>query len=250
MKIWGKLFLWWAIPCWVLSCVWAFCCYVVIFNVLPPKRAYRATFRITRTWGRIVLAFLFCRVKIEGVEKLDPKRHYIMVSNHIALVDIPLCQVSAPVPFSFLAKSETLKYPVVGFLVRNMHLPVDRRSEESRRKSFDDMVAHVQNARSVHIYIEGTRNRSDAPLLPFYDGAFRLAIATGVPLAVLAIVGSERVSPPKDSFVLFPFRTVRCKWVEVIDTQGLGEGDLAGLKERVRVSLLQTLETAPPQRVT
>ena len=237
----GTVFLFWAIPCWIVSCIAAYLCYVVVFGLFPPEKAYRLAYRITNGWGKAVLGFLFCRVRIEGRELFDRSRAYVLVSNHIALIDIPLCQVASPVPFSFLAKIETLSYPVVGYLVRHMHLPVDRRSPESRSGSFDAMVAHLGRGRSVHIYIEGTRNRGEEALLPFYDGAFRLAIATGAPLAVLAIVGSEQVSPPKGRFRIYPGKRVRCTWTDIIETRGMTEDDLPALKERVRALLLREL---------
>jgi 1-acyl-sn-glycerol-3-phosphate acyltransferase len=242
VKVWGKLFLLWAIPCWVLSAFGAFCCYVFVFGIFPSEKAYGMAYRITNGWGRTVLAFLFCRAKVIGREKLDPRRNYVLVSNHRALVDIPLCQVASPIPFSFLAKAETLSYPVVGYLVRNMHLPVDRRSPDSRARGFEPMVEHVRRGRSVHIYVEGTRNRTDEPLLPFYDGAFRLAVATGTPIAVLAIVGSEKLSPPQGSFRIFPFGRVKCVWTETIETDGLTESDVPQLKQRVRELILRELE--------
>jgi 1-acyl-sn-glycerol-3-phosphate acyltransferase len=237
----GKIFLLWAIPCWIWSCIAAYVAYVWVFRWYAPEKAYRIAYRITNVWGRAVLAFLFCQYRVTGKEKLGRDRSYVLVSNHVALVDIPLAQVASPVPFSFLAKAETLAYPVVGFLVRSMHLPVDRRSQASRSASFDRMAEHVQRGRSVHIFLEGTRNRTDAPLLPFYDGAFRLALATGAPLAVLAIVGSEKVSPPVGGFAVFPFKRVRCTWTEVIETHGLTEKDLPELKDRVKAALLREL---------
>ncbi len=241
MKLLGKIFLFWAIPCWVLSGISAYVGYVWVFRMYGPEKAYRSAYKITNVWGRAVLAFLFCRYRVTGKEKFDRNRPYILVSNHVALVDIPLAQVSSPVPFSFLAKAETLAYPVVGFLVRSMHLPVDRRSKAGRSASFARMVEHVQRGRSVHIFLEGTRNRTEAPLLPFYDGAFRLALATGAPLAVLAIAGSEKVSPPVGVFAVFPGQKVRCTWTAVIETQGMTEQDLPALKERVREALLRGL---------
>lgn len=241
MNIIRKLFLIWVIPMWVLGCLVILPTFLIIFNLLPKDRAWRAAFKAMRLWGWWVLYVVtFSRVKITGADKLDKKKAYILVSNHRSVMDIPLCAVSSPVPFSFLAKAETLKVPVVGYLARNMHVTVDRKDEDSRRKSFVRMMAHIGKGRSISIYPEGTRNRTNKPLRPFYTGAFRLAVDTQIPLAVMTILDSDKIGPP-NSFGFMPFQTVHCVWNEPIEMAGKTNRDIPALKKQVAELMLADL---------
>ena len=53
---------------------------------------------------------------------------------------------------------------------------VNRKSDESRRKSYDKMKKVLQKGMHMSIYPEGTRNRTNEPLKKFHDGAFKLAV--------------------------------------------------------------------------
>lgn len=216
--------------------------YILIFNFLSGKKASKAAYIVTKWWGKALLAAMLVRVTIEGVEKTDTERGaYVLVSNHLSIIDIPLCMSTAPVPFSFLAKQEVDKLPIIGYLARNMHVYVDRKSKESRQATFIGMKNHIAAGHSIHIYAEGTRNKTDELLQPFYDGAFRLAIETQAPILALTICGSDRVSTPKKPFVGSP-AWVHCIWDEPIATKGMTMDDLEHLKKIVRERILQNLE--------
>lgn len=217
--------------------------YVLIFNFLEGEKARNYTYWITKWWGKTLLGAMLVRVTSEGAEKIKLNQGaYIMVSNHLSVADIPICMSVSPIPFSFLAKQEVDKLPIIGYLARNMHVYVSRKNKESRQESFDGMKNHIQNGHSIHIYAEGTRNKSDELLQPFYDGAFRLAIETQQPIAVLTICGSQKISSPKYSFKANP-AWVHCIWDEPVCTKGMTiEDDLEHLKNIVRERILHNLE--------
>jgi 1-acyl-sn-glycerol-3-phosphate acyltransferase len=54
------------------------------------------------------------------------------------------------------------------------------------------------------IYPEGTRNKTDLPLKPFHDGAFRLAISTGKAIIPAVILNSRKIMPAGKTFFLWP----------------------------------------------
>ena len=56
------------------------------------------------------------------------------------------------------------------------------------------------------IYPEGTRNRTGQPLKEFYDGAFKLATATGKEIIPCVIIGTRKAMPINRSFYLLPMR--------------------------------------------
>ena len=221
----------------------ALVCYFFIFNFMSGPTAKNYAFFVTRWWGKTLLAAMLVRVTHEGTEKIPNNKHaYVLVSNHLSITDIPICMATSPVPFSFLAKQEVDKLPIVGYLARHMHVYVNRKNKESRRESFQRMKDQIQSGHSIHIYVEGTRNKSNELLQDFYDGAFRLAIATQRPIAVLSICGSDRIDNPKEPLRASP-GWVHCVWDEPISTQGMTvEKDLERLKTMVRERILHNLE--------
>ncbi len=85
----------------------------------------------------------------------------------------------------------------------------------------------LANRVSVMIFPEGTRSAT-AELLPFKDGAFRLAIEAGVPILPLAVHGTATALPRHDW--RFGRSAAVVKVLEPVETAGLAIGDLQALK--------------------
>lgn len=241
--VFQRLWFAWCCLATVLIGLVALLAYLFIFNFMEKKWARIAAYRVTRWWGKTLLAFMLVRVSMEGTESIDAEDGaYILVSNHLSAVDIPICMATAPVAFSFLAKKEVDKLPIIGYLARHMHVYVDRKSKESRQATAQRMEEHILTGHSIHIYAEGTRNKTSELLQDFYDGAFRLAIATQRPIVTLTICGSDKISSPKQPFLGAP-ASVHCIWESPIPTQGMTLEDLPRLKamahDRIRYNLEQ-----------
>lgn len=216
--------------------------YFILFNLFPRDRAFRYGYVVTRWWGAAWYILSLVRLRIEGHTKIDTSRPYVCVSNHLSAFDIHACSISCPAPFSFLAKIEVDKLPFIGYLARNLHVYVDRKSPESRRLSFQRMVDHLQSGKSIHLYVEGTRNRTEELLKPFHDGAFKLAIETQTPIYVATVIGTNRIMNEKE--LRASPALVRIIWDEPIPTQGMTLDDMERLKEMVRQKMMAHLEPA------
>jgi 1-acyl-sn-glycerol-3-phosphate acyltransferase len=164
---------------------------------------------------------------VEGREHLDPKQSYVLVGNHSSSLDFIVNGHAFPGVFRFLAKQELLKIPVFGFIVKKMCLVVDRSSAMSRARSVVALKQQLAEGWSIFIYPEGSRNDSDQPLGPFFDGAFRIAVQTGAPLAVQTIVNIRQITV--NGTGLRP-GVVRIVWEKPISTEGLGSADIEPLK--------------------
>lgn len=223
--------------------IFALLFYFLIFNFCSDKKARKYAYVVTKYWGKSLLGGMLVRLTTEGSQKINIQdSSHVIVSNHASIVDIPVCMSSSPLQFSFLAKIEVDKLPIIGYLARNMHVYVDRKNATSRQQTYERMKAHLDKGHSIHIYAEGTRNKTKELLQPFYDGAFKLAIQTQRPIAVLTICGSDKVSSPKSPFLASPSH-VHCIWDEAISTKGMTlEDDLERLKSIVYDRILYNLE--------
>jgi 1-acyl-sn-glycerol-3-phosphate acyltransferase len=81
---------------------------------------------------------------------------------------------------------------------------VDRKSEKSRRESFEKMKAVLAKGIHICIYPEGTRNRTNEPLKKFYDGAFKLAADTGTAIIPAVIFNTKKALPINKPFFFMP----------------------------------------------
>ena len=72
------------------------------------------------------------KVSTEGLERLDPARTYLFMSNHVSNLDPPLLLPRIPRRTSVMAKQELFSYPVLGTVMRIGSLvPVDRGNREA-----------------------------------------------------------------------------------------------------------------------
>jgi 1-acyl-sn-glycerol-3-phosphate acyltransferase len=96
--------------------------------------------------------------------------------------------------------------PVFGMLYRTGSVLVDRKSDASRKDSFNKMREVLAMGLHMCIYPEGTRNKTGDPLKSFHSGAFRLAKDTNKAIIPALIFNSKKVLPADKTFYLMPHR--------------------------------------------
>jgi 1-acyl-sn-glycerol-3-phosphate acyltransferase len=201
-----------------------------MFCWLIPDPAGQGIFiRIARIWMHIWLRLVGCPFRIKGKEHFKKGSTYIVTCNHNSLLDIPLSSPFIPGPNKTIAKSSFAKVPLFGFYYMKGALLLNRKSEASRRESFEKMKAIL--ARHIHmcIYPEGTRNRTMEPLKKFHDGAFRLAIETDHAIIPAVILHTKKVLPTNKAFWFWPGK-IEMHFLEAIEPAGLS---IDALKEKV-----------------
>ncbi len=225
----------------VVSCLIVIPAYLIVFNFFPKDSAPYTAHKLSRFWASFLLTFFFIRVKVQGKEFIKQDRAYIFVCNHSSQLDIPLFAVACVNPFRFLSKIEVTRIPIFGYVVKKLYITVDRKNRNDRVTSVEKMKHSLLEEKiSVILFPEGTRNRTAKTLLDFKDGAFRLAIETQFPIAVLTILNTKDFLPA-GKFGLKP-GTVYARWNEPIQTTGMNIKDVPMLKEKVRDLLLKNLK--------
>ena len=190
------------------------------------------TGRVFRFGARLLVAFNpFWRVRLEGRVPARNAHPFVAVSNHESLADIILIG-TLPWDMKWLSKSSIFRFPFLGLMMRMAgDVSVRREDRTSRSASLTAMKHWLERGASVMIFPEGTRSPTDE-MLPFRDGAFRLAIETGRPVQPLAVSGT-RTAIRKGS-LLFGTARVVVRILEPVPTEGLGPDDVEELRLRVR----------------
>lgn len=202
-NILGRLFALWAMIVFAGSLLIVFIPVWLMGFLKEPQRTIQV-FRIFRAWMTFFFIFTGVRRIHKGRENFKKGETYIVVCNHNTFMDVPLSSPGIPGPNKTIAKIEMAKIPVFGTIYQRGSVLVNRKSDESRRASYQKMKEVLAMGFHMCIYPEGTRNKSKEPLQRFHDGAFKLAVETGRPIMPAVIFGTYKVLPTHKTFFFWP----------------------------------------------
>ena len=207
-----------------------------VWLVTAPFDAGR--YRAGRAFRQLAVAHValnrLWHFETDGDAPDDPRRPYVVVSNHESYADIFLIS-HFPWEMKWLSKDTIFQIPVMGWMMRMAKdVPVHRGERESAIAALTECRDRLARRVSVMIFPEGTRSRTDE-LLPFKDGAFQLAIESQSPILPIAIAGT-RDCMAKGSFA-FRRARARARVLTPIPTTGLTLADLGALRDRTRATI-------------
>jgi len=175
--------------------------------------------------------------RVTGTMPVNPRQPYVVVSNHESFADILLIS-HLPWEMKWLSKIEILRIPVLGWIMRIAgDIPVERGTRVSAAKAMRRCLEVLKGGMAIIIFPEGTRSTT-GELLPFKDGAFRLAIDAGVPILPLVVHGTSTALPKHGWRVGRSDAEVRV--LLPIETAGLSHKEIPALKQRVRDLIQET----------
>lgn len=190
------------------------------------------------------------QLEITGEMVEDPRRPYILVSNHQSFADIPFIS-HLPWEMKWIAKAELFKVPFSGWMMRLAgDIPVKRGSISSSKNALERARQYLEQDCPVIIFPEGTRSPSGR-MLRFTGGAFSVALDTGTPILPIVIEGSSDCLP-RNSWLFGPPRTVRIHILPPVSTEGLDSSDTEKLKKCIRQQMIEQLAKmrgVPPKEV-
>jgi 1-acyl-sn-glycerol-3-phosphate acyltransferase len=179
---------------------------IPILSIVLLKEPTRM--KILRNIFYVWMSFFFfaigLRLRVKGKGNFKKGNSYIVVCNHNSLMDIPICTPFIPGANKTIAKIEMSRVPLFGLIYKLGSVLVDRRSEESRKASYGKMKEVLDMGMHMCIYPEGTRNKSNNPLQPFHDGAFRLAVDTGHSVLPAVLFNTAKALPNNKTFFYWP----------------------------------------------
>ena len=246
-RLWQTIVSIWA---WLVLVV----CIVLWFPVLAVVRLLTAPFdrgsyipgRIFRKIGPAMATLNpLWHFRYSGTMPKDPRRPFVVVSNHESFTDILLIS-HLPWEMKWLSKAELFRIPIMGWMMWLVgDIPVKRGFGPSALEAMERCRKALGNRVSVMIFPEGTRSKT-SELLPFKDGAFRLAIEAGVPILPLAVSGTATALRKHDW--RFGRSDAEVRVLEPVETAGLGLNDIPELKARVRQTIVEARDALAASR--
>ena len=253
-----------------LYTTWCVTWFLVPFLVTWPVQLGLSRFRaglrgvhwLNRGWSKFQF-LLYCTPRVVRGEPHPAAVRgapVIFCANHSSYIDIPLLFAAIPGFTNIVGKAALGQVPLWGGIFRRTYLTVDRRNVVSRGRSLMECARSLRTGRDLIIFPEGSIGpQPGRDLLPFKDGAFRLAIEQQVPIVPVTMPYNQRFFPDLEGGRL---RLRRHRLLTIfhppIHTTGLTLADLPALRDQVRLIIESGLDPAsepidspfllPPQR--
>jgi 1-acyl-sn-glycerol-3-phosphate acyltransferase len=226
---------------WLVALPW-FVFWALIVLAIGIFRA-GAVFEAALKWLCRSLVWLCgIRVTVSGRENVDPGRQYILMMNHVNLLDGFVFYGSYPGWARGIEEESHFKWPLYGWVIRRMgQVPVNRRSGARALESLRRAAALVRGRRELSFMVlpEGTRTR-DGKLGPFKKGGFLLALETGLEILPLVQKGAYEINR-RHSLLIRPGR-VEFLIEKPVSTKGYSRETIGALIDEVRGVFLEHVE--------
>lgn len=186
----------------------------------------------TRLWATLYFPLIGMPIKIEGKEHLKGiKGNAVFCVNHFSYLDIATMGF-LPRPFVFIGKESIRKVPLFGYMFRKLHITVNRQSLKDRYATYQKSTRAVEQGKDLVIFPEGGIISARPPqMVKFKEGAFKSAIANGVPILPVTLPNNWRILPDNGQFLP---KIRRCSMIihEPIFTRDLSENDVPEIRDR------------------
>ena len=228
---------------------------VLFFLVFPFQlifsfsiKTHKAALWFNQVWAWGFFIIMLVPVKIRGRKNI-PNQQFIFCSNHFSYLDIPAMGLLGG-QFKFFGKVSISKIPLFGWMYKRLHVTVDRGSFKSRAHSLSIAREMLASRFNMTFFPEGGVRMSNYPeMVPFKEGAFRLAVEMGLPIVPVTMPRNLVVWPYSRRQLFFG------GWVSIyvhepIYPQGKTEEDIVRLKGEVFRVMQESLNAhAEPKAV-
>ena len=149
---------------------------------------------------------LFYRMKVKGLENLPKDENYIIVSNHLGMIDCFAIATMFKQKIYFMAKKELFNKKLKAKFIRWLGgIPVDR--EKLDITTIKECFKTLKNGDILVVFPEGTRNRKvdEIDLLPLKGGANLIAFKTNSKIVPVGMAKKYKVFRKNHMYIGEPY---------------------------------------------
>lgn len=217
--------------------------YPVFLVLLSNEKWFGSAFFLMRFWAKDLCygAGIFPSVKYE-INVNEVPNPCVFVSNHCSYLDIILSYVSIQQYFIFVGKQELDKAPLFRIFFKRMNILVDRKSTVGSHRAYVQAGERIDKGQSVFIFPEA-KISSDGTLIPFKNGAFKLAIDKQVPVVPLVFPDNWKLLQ-NGGFLKANGKPgkARVLILNPVPTKGMTNSDLIPLREKLKNIIQKSLD--------
>src|SRR5690606_6605238 len=202
--------------------------FFITINIPGLKKYGR---KLNRIWSTFFFTLIAIRVRYVNRDLIKSDQQYIIVSNHFSYLDIPVLGFINK-DIVFVGKSSLGKIPLFGYMFRNLHIAVDRKSLKSRADSILRTKQALEEGSSVVMFPEGGITSTAPPLMGrFKDSAFKIAIEKQIPIIPVTL-SYNHIILPDDGKLLLTYRSAKAVIHPPISVDENDKRSVAELKEK------------------
>lgn len=216
---------------------------VVIFTVFAAVWVLTVLFdrervvchHVSRFWSKMIYRLSpWWSVEVSGMEHVEQGRAYVVVSNHQAMLDIPLLYV-LPFDFKWVSKREVYRIPVFGWVLW-MHgdVAIERGVSAAAKAMMQTCEDYLRRGVSIVMFPEGTRTKTGQVGM-FKEGAMLLARQSGAEILPVVIDGTFDAFD-KRGRIAAP-HTFRVRILPAIGTDEVAQRSTRELRETLSASM-------------
>ncbi len=212
---------------------------LMLIGLFHTGKVFEWVLKVTCRW---VVFSAGMRLKISGVENVDPQKQYILMMNHVNTLD----------PFTFYAKypgkargieeESHFHWPFYGPVIRRIgQIPISRKDARKALTTLKKAGELIRKRKDVSIMIlpEGTRTLN-GKLGDFKKGGFLIALEAGLDILPMIQIGAYHFKR-KGSWLMRPGK-VQMVIEKPIPTAGYSRKNIDELIEETRKVFLKYVE--------
>lgn len=159
-----------------------------------PYAAEISQLRIVQWAFKVILCLSGTKLTVIGEEHVPTDEAVLYIGNHKSFFDIVITYARCPRRTGYISKLSMKNVPLLSIWMTRLHcLFLDRENVKEGLKTILAGIDNIKNGISMCIFPEGTRNKTDALLLPFKEGSFKLAEKTGCAIIPMALTNSAEI---------------------------------------------------------
>ena len=194
--------------------------YLYLLAKKDQEKAYRHAQKLVKGFFGIVMFICGAKCTVIGLERVPKDQPILFVGNHRSFFDILCCHNALDRPLGFMSKDGILKVPFL-----------DRSDLKKGLETIMQSADIVKSGHSMMVFPEGHRNDGEE-LLPFKDGAYKIAQKAGCPIVPVSICGTDNIMEANKHNFIRSHKVV----IEFLDPI-----DINGLKPKERKEVLETI---------
>jgi 1-acyl-sn-glycerol-3-phosphate acyltransferase len=141
-------------------------------------------------------------VHIEVQASIRKNTPYLFLANHFSYLDVAMMGF-VPGDVLFVGKASIRKAPLFGYYFKKLHIAVDRSRVKSRAETMRRAGEAIDRGSGIVLFPEGGIYTQNPPLMvPFKNGAFRLAIEKQIEVIPVTLSYNHLILPDDGQLLL------------------------------------------------
>lgn len=178
--------------------------------------------------------------EVIGREKIDLNETYLLVSNHLSIVDIASVVKAFPKEVVFAAKKELSNIILFSKWLKLIGcIFLDRENARNAIKEINRGIEVLKNGTSMCVFPEGTRGDGKT-IGDFKKGSFKLALKSNVKILPTVLVGTRNVY--EDNNRRMRKGDIKVIFLDPLDPSKMSNDEIGNLNIDVRKMIEETYQ--------